>query len=262
LFFLLFGHMVHGQLKDILNAVTQGWELNQESVDPKQEVFSEKRLLRHGLKITVRGRDDPEIAFCLPAASQWAKAVFLEDPEEGFLEGWGELTDFIKEKGPLVRLFDQSLQRVGCSRERPFSVAEQGAFRQRGGQRGAVHYDEFSTGPRAVLVNGSSEQFLAGPCFPGDEDVSAGGCGFGDDIQASADRGPVSDNVFPSKGRFRGPDSLQSLPVLENAFEWELKFAEGKGFRYVIPRPVSNGQFRPAWIPEAGHDDDFGFRRD
>ena len=81
----------------------------------------------------------------------------------------GQLADFVEEDRAAVGHFEQADAVLVGAGERAFAMAEQLAFDERLGQGAAVDRDERLVGPRALVVNGAGDQFLAGAGFAEDQ---------------------------------------------------------------------------------------------
>ena len=76
---------------------------------------------------------------------------------------------------PRLRQFEASDALRDGAGERALLVAEHFAFQQAGGNGGAVELDEGGLPPRAQVVDGARQQFLAGAGFAVDQHRGIGG---------------------------------------------------------------------------------------
>ena len=82
----------------------------------------------------------------------------------------GELTDFIEKHGPALGNFELALLLDNGSGEGALLVAEELAFEQRLGQRGAIDRHARLVGACAVAMNGARHQLFARSALAEDQD--------------------------------------------------------------------------------------------
>ena len=107
------------------------------------------------------GSDEPHVGLdCLFTADP-LKPLFLKKAKDLGLGSERHVTDFVQKNRTTMTLLElANAPPLGAS-ERPFFVTEEFALQQLFWDRCAVEGQEWGFGPRAVLVNGLGDQFLA-----------------------------------------------------------------------------------------------------
>ena len=105
----------------------------------------------------------------LRAAADALEFTFLQDAQHLGLECSGDFTDFIEEQGAAMGLFESALARLDSTRKGAAFVAEEFGFEQVFRQRRAVELDQRVAGARRVVMDGVSDQFLAGTRLAADQ---------------------------------------------------------------------------------------------
>ncbi len=86
---------------------------------------------------------------------------FLQKSQQLDLQGQGNVSNLVEEKGPALRLLDLTLCRFDRAGESASLIAEEFGFEQVFRNGGAVDRDEGALCPRRFLVDCAGEQFLA-----------------------------------------------------------------------------------------------------
>ena len=162
------GHVVEGELPDVLRTFPQWGELHGAGSNAKQEVVAERTGGNHPVKISIGRGNQPEIACFLRPAADRAKTMFLEDSQEGFLERLWQFSNLVEEKGSTVGLFDNSAGLLSAPVKAPFSCPK-GAFHDSLGQGGTVHDNKRLIAARTVHMEGPGKQLLSRSRLPGDK---------------------------------------------------------------------------------------------
>jgi len=140
-------------------------------VEPVEEVRSEIARVDSLFQVAIRGGHYPDVNFDVFSPSQSANLTFLNHIEEFGLDGSRHMTNLIKEKGPMLGLFDQSVLpflRVGIS---PLLGAKQFHLDKIRGNRGAVYLNEWTRSARTSLMDSLCNEALSCASFTTDQDT-------------------------------------------------------------------------------------------
>ena len=100
---------------------------------------------------------------------------FLQHAQQLGLHHQRHVADFVQEQRAAVRLLELAQVPRGGAGEGALFVAEQLGFDQLAGHGGAVQRDEGLLAPRAAVVQGARDQFLAGAGLAQDADARFAG---------------------------------------------------------------------------------------
>ena len=171
-------------------------------VQPVEQILPKTTFLDLLQQISVGGGNDPDVNFDGPDAPDPFKLMVLQDVEELDLHIPGEIADFIQENGAGMGKFEAARFGDHGAREGPLFVTEQFTLNQMLRDRPAVDLNERIILPGAVAVYSVGDQFLPGPCFPGEQHRRCRRCDLPDrfvDIQhlltGADDAVPV--DIFP-----------------------------------------------------------------
>ena len=135
-----------------------------------EEILAEAAILDRGFEILIGGGDDADIDVDLAVTAETVEGLAVEDAQQFHLSLRLQFADFVEEKSAFVGQFEQAgLGDVGAA-EGAFFVSEEFALHQVFGKRGAVDVDPGTAAAMGGLVNGASDEFLAGAGFAGDQD--------------------------------------------------------------------------------------------
>ena len=155
----------------------QGGQFDLDDVDAVEQVGAESLFVDGRLQVAVRGRDDSHIDADFVIAADRADLSFFQRSQQFRLHGQRQFADFVQQQrtgGCLQKEAFAVAARVG---EGAFRVAEQFAFEQRFGQRGAVDGHEGTIGAAAAPMDRACHQLFARAAFAGDQHR---GIGIGD----------------------------------------------------------------------------------
>ncbi len=105
------------------------------------------------------------------------EGALLQDTQELDLKIGGQIPDLVEKQASSVGELEPALLDRGRPGEGPLLVAKELALQERLRKGGAVDLDERAVGARGVVVDGASDEFLAGPALPAEQD---GGPAVGD----------------------------------------------------------------------------------
>jgi len=98
-------------------------------------------------------------------AAQAHEGAFLQHTQQLGLHAGRHGGDLVKKQGAAKGAFEQAYLATAGVGERPRLEAEQFAFQQSIGQRGAVEFEQRHRGARAGVMDGFREHALAGAAF-------------------------------------------------------------------------------------------------
>ena len=177
--------MVH-QEGNILAPLPERRHLELNDVEPVKEIFPERVFPDLLFEVAVRGGDDPDVGLLVGDPPDPPEFLFLQDAQQLSLELERHLADFVKKEGPTFRLFEETGPVDNGPGEGALLVAEELALHERLGDRAAVHRHKRLVLPRAVVVDGPGDEFLASAAFPEDQDVGhAGGDLFDEPVEVA-----------------------------------------------------------------------------
>ena len=228
--------MLHQQ-GNVGAALAQRKYVDGNDVEPEVEVVAERSLANFVLEILVGGRDHTHVDIHARGPAHGLDLLLLEGAQDLGLGLERHVADFVEEQGAPVRNLELALARRGRSGERTLGVAEEFAFDQLLGNRGAVHFDEGTAAAQALLMDAPGHQFLARAVFAGDEDAAVAGRGLGDHAQKLLHRLALPDDlVLVLDLGLEGADFLFQLPApqrvrnrKEDALEGERLLDEIRG---------------------------------
>ena len=139
------------------------------------QVFAEHALLDQVVEIAVGGDDHAHVDRDGAIAADAFHLAFLEHAQEFGLHEDRHVADLVEEQGAVVGLLELADVAGGGAGEAAFFVAEEFAFDQLGGHRGAVQGDERPAFARAALVQGARDQLFAGAGLAEDADARFAG---------------------------------------------------------------------------------------
>lgn len=92
---------------DIFPAGFERRDLEQQGIDPVEQVLPELPLPGHGKKVPVRRTDDAHVHLHETGAPQTGHDLVLQDPQQAGLQAQGHLPYLVKEQGPPMRQLHQ-----------------------------------------------------------------------------------------------------------------------------------------------------------
>jgi len=160
--------------RDLVAALAQGRDLQPDDVEAIEEIFAKPPGLDGQLEVRVGGDDDTDVHGEWRAVAERTDFARLEEAQQFGLQFEAELADLVEEERAAARRADDAGTVAVGAGERAAPVAEQLALQHLAGDGGAVEGDERSVGAIGVVVDGSRDDFLAGPAFSGNEDADVG----------------------------------------------------------------------------------------
>ena len=154
--------IVFQQWLQVLGPIAQRRELNRETAQSIVQVGAELAFLDHLFQVAIRGRDHAHVGGDRVIAADAFELLRLQYAQHLALNERRHIADFVQEQRAaraLLELADAALIGAG---ERAFLVAEQFAFQQRIGNRGAIDREELTRNARAMLIQCTGDQLFAG----------------------------------------------------------------------------------------------------
>ena len=108
------------------------------------------------------GRNDADIHRDGPVIPHPLKLLGLQDPQEFYLDGRGDVADLVQKDIPPVGRLEPALAMGVGPGKGPLDMAEELALQQGFVERGAVAGDEGPLAPPAQGMNGVGHQLFAG----------------------------------------------------------------------------------------------------
>src|SRR5690349_21052146 len=156
---------VRSQQWNVFAALAERRHLDRNYVQPVIKILAECSALGAFRQVAIGSGDDPDVDAYGPGTAHALELTLLEYAEQLGLESRSQLAHFVEEnRAAFGDLELPSLLRNGAG-ECAFLVAEQLAFEQGLGERRAVNGYERFGGARAVSMNSTRHQLLAGPTF-------------------------------------------------------------------------------------------------
>src|SRR4029077_7331874 len=151
--------------------------------DAGVQIFAGKFFANALRKIAIGGDDDANVDFDGLCSANAFETTFLENAQQFGLAGQGELANFIEKKRAALGHFASVGFAVVGSGEGAAFVAKEFVLDEAFGDGGAVQGDERLLAAIGKVMNGASEEFLAGAAFA---EKKHGGVGWRDALQLVA----------------------------------------------------------------------------
>ena len=139
-----------------------------------KQIFAELAAGDGLREVAIRRGDEPDVDAQLLRATDARERAVLQKPEQLGLKRLAHVGDFIKENRAAVGLLDASGFLPDRAGERAFFVAEQFAFEQRFGNRGAVDAGVIRLAPLAQMVQRAGDELLAGAALAENQNARIG----------------------------------------------------------------------------------------
>src|ERR1017187_1690002 len=154
-------HEVAHQQRDVFAALAQRRDRDGKDVEAVIKVGAELALLDHEGEVAVGGGHQPGVGADGAGTAEALKFALLEDAQQLGLQLERDLSHFVEEHGAAMRQLKAADALGDGAGEGAFFVAKHLAFQQAGGNGRAVELDEGALAPRAEVVDGAGQQFLA-----------------------------------------------------------------------------------------------------
>ena len=114
---------------DVVSSFAQGRHLDDDNCQAKIKILAESAGCDSVLQVGIGRRDDASISLKLLAPPNSLECLFLQKPEQFYLNRRGQVADFVKEQRAAGCGLDEALALHVCSREGAFLVAEEFALK-------------------------------------------------------------------------------------------------------------------------------------
>lgn len=192
---------VPGEQGYITGAFAQGGDVDFETIEALEQVFSKSAVSDGFAQIAVGRGNDPDVHSDFLFAPDATEGALFDGPQNAGLIVQTEVTHLVEEQDSSVRLGHEAIVGGIGPGEGPLFVSEELALEEVFGNGGAIHYDQ---GRRTALGHGihhAGSQLLACAGFAGDDDIERCSGGLGD----QASDMPHDAAVAQQGGRFAGP---------------------------------------------------------
>src|SRR3989339_1935289 len=157
--------------RNVLLPLTKGGEEKINGIEAVKEIGAETSLFNAFFQRVVGGRDEARIHPDAPVAPDADHAEILDELEQLYLDFDGKISDFIeKQRAPVGLLEPARALLLRAGKGAPL-MAEELAFEEGNGKRGAVDLDKRPVRKRAVLMDKPCQHLLAGAGFPFNQDI-------------------------------------------------------------------------------------------
>ena len=150
-----------GEEANVLHTLAERGDVNADDVEAVEEILAERFFGNLVLEVLIGGADDPDIGMEGLVAAYAGEFTFLEDAKDFALDLEGHFADLVEEEGALVALLETADTLGSGSRECALLVPEEFALEQGFGDGGAVDCEKVFIAPGAVVVDRTSDEFLA-----------------------------------------------------------------------------------------------------
>ena len=146
---------------NIVDALSQGRELQRHDVKPKKQIFPKRALVDFLFQVAIGRGNQPEIHGNIVLAPQAFEGAFLKDAKQLGLHGRIQVPDFIQEQRAAFSLFAESGFSLGGAGKGPAFIPEQFAFKEFLGNGRAIHADKRRVTSGAVVMQDAGDEFFA-----------------------------------------------------------------------------------------------------
>jgi len=246
--------------RDVLAALAQRRQGDADDVQPVVQVLPEPAAGDVGFEVAVRRRQHARVGRDRHRAADALELAELQGAQELLLGARVELADLVEEDRPAVGQLEAPLSPLDGAGEGALLVAEQLAFEQRLGQRGAVDAHQGPAAAGGVLVDRLGHQLFAGAGLAGDEHRRVAAGHAADELVNRLHRGAAADDALaPVGARERGlqlAHLARQAPVLERAIDRHRHRLGLQGFDEVVVSAGLDGTDRARRAGVGGDDDD------
>ena len=175
------------------------------TLKPIEKVFAEFLLRHQRGKVAIGRRYHPHAYPDVLLAADPVEFALLQHAQQLGLRCAVQIADLIQENGAAVGQFELPAAQAGRAGERSLFVAEQLAFEQFGWDRGAIHLHERAGGERALAMDVSGQQLLAGSGFADQQHARVGPCGHGGLLHDALEDAAFADHLRPLSHQLAQP---------------------------------------------------------
>ena len=166
---------MRGELREIIQSVSQRRKLNRKHAEPIVQVLPEAPVCAISVRqIAIGGGDDAHVDAARPLLADTLELPFLNRAQQFALELERNFADFVEEQRAAISGLKPPGAITHRAGEGAFHVPEELALEQLVRNRRAVHRDQRPLAAEASLVNAAGDDFLAGARLTQDEDAGPG----------------------------------------------------------------------------------------
>ena len=159
------------QRRDVLGALPQRRHREREDDDAVVEILAERALAHQCVEVAVGGRDDAHVDGDRAIAADPLDLALLEHAQQLGLHGGRHVADLVEEERAALGLLELAEVPGARAGEGALLVPEQLRLDQLGRHRGAVERHEGRERARALAVDRTRNQLLAGAGLADDADA-------------------------------------------------------------------------------------------
>ena len=185
----------------------------------KIEVLAQMSVADGFFGIFIRGGENADVHRRFALAAKAADFAIFQYAQQFCLRRRGHFADFIEQQSAAVGEFEAADAPFGRAGEGAALVAENFAFHQRFGNRGAIDGDERAAGARRKLVNAARDDFLARAGFAGDQNGGGARRGHFHDAHDFLHRLGSADEIAEASGFAELPLQDRELARVARFFE-------------------------------------------
>src|SRR5712691_2054054 len=161
-------------LRDHLGTLAERRDSKVDHVQPVIQVFPEAVLFNGTLEVSVRGGDDTDVDLDLAGASDAAKLLALDRPQQLRLTAQPDLAHLVEKQRPAVSDLEHARLAFIRASERTALVPEELILENLIGEGRAVDRDEFLTPTSTDAVDVAGDHLLADPATAPEQDIRGG----------------------------------------------------------------------------------------
>ena len=98
-------HVVQDELRNVFASLSKRRQLDRKNVKTIIKITAELIVIDHFKEISVRGRDQPDVHFVSPAATQALEFLFLQNSQQFRLQRQRNIADLVQKERSLIRQF-------------------------------------------------------------------------------------------------------------------------------------------------------------
>ena len=226
-----------------------------------EKILAKFTPLDEVLEVLIRGRDQPQIDFNSPDAAQRLDHAVFQHTQQLYLRGSTHFTDLVQEEGPAMGQKKPSGFGLFRIRKGALFVAKQLRFEQVFRDGCTIDRDERAPCSWTRIVDGSGQQFLAGPALSRNQDRRIR---YGNVSRQSLHRGELrrcTDDLVESElfaEALAQAEVFESQPAhVQRPLDHDLQLIIVDRLTDVVERPLFRRLNRRFHRPESGDDDNW-----
>src|SRR6202453_32782 len=170
--------------RNILPSLAKWWYLNRKNIQPVKEILPELIVADHQRQIPMGRRDEANVNMNGLVASQPLEFLFLQRPQQLWLQLQTNVVNFIQEQRAAIGNFETAAFLHQSAGERTLLMSEQFAFDKPGWNCSAIQSYERSVSSWTEVMHCARNQFFSGARLPVQQDSRSG---WGDNLDLVED---------------------------------------------------------------------------